>query len=157
MIKFLIFIFLSCFSYGFIYEFQAKNAFGKNLNFATFEDDALVIFTSDKSYHINDKLRKINKLYLTYKKENIHFLGFAINDSENKDNNDFSMLNYGVDFNMIGLMNNKISLLKNYIKHLYLDEDTNSFIFIYNRKIKRFSNINKLEDYLKKRATINDK
>lgn len=138
-------------SYGFVYELKAKNTYSQDIDFARFEDRMLVIFVSSNDMKTSNKLKKLNNLYHTYKEEGISFVGFPIKDLPIY-NNDFCVLNYGVDFNMIGEINNDLAKIKKYINHIYENEEIELYapILIYDRKVLRFSNIYELKDKLMK-------
>ena len=148
--KIIVFILLSLsLSYGYVYEFEAKNFYDKSINFEDFEDEVLVLFVANKELKTDNQLRKLNQLYSQYKSEDVLFVGFAVKDL-NVTSNDFCVINYGVDFDMIGIINNKLSRLRKYMLHIYQTEilDMYAPILIHNRKILRFSNIDDLKDEL---------
>lgn len=133
-------------SYGFVYEFKAKNGFDRDVDFSRFENSLLVIFISNKEFKTNSELLKLNKIYNKYKTKNVSFVGFAIKETSLMQDG-FCVINYGVDFEMIGDRNNKLSKLKKYIFHIYGNEnlDLYSPILIHERKIIRLSSISQLE------------
>jgi hypothetical protein len=147
--KLILFLLLLSFSYGFIYEFKAKNGYGKEVKFLDFEDKILIIFVSSQETKINTQLETLNKLYNKYKMKNISFVGFAIKKTPLNETN-FCVLNYGVDFEMIGVINNKLSKLKKYISHIYNDENPNLYapILIHNREIVKLESIYGLKNKL---------
>ena len=148
--RIIVFILLSLsLSYSYIYEFKAKNAYGKDINFADFEDKVLVIFVANKEIKTDNELRKFNKLYNKYKEEDISFVGFAIKDL-NVSSNNFCVMNYGVDFDMVGEANNQLSKLRTYILNIYESERLELYapILIYDRRILLFPNIYDLQDEL---------
>ena len=144
--KIILLLLLFPFLYSFVYEFKAKNNYNKDINFENFENKLLVIFVANQEFKTSKQLIKLNKLYNKYKTQNIIFVGFAIKNTPLIENN-FCVLNYGVDFDMIGISNNKLSKLKKYITNIYDNKELILYapIIIHNREIMKVSNINELK------------